>query len=272
MSQMHDVSKKYQMLLCSNDHQSEEWENVLVEYTLVIYVNGKRYVNLICTHKNLYELVLGNLFSEGIIRGIHEIESININEQEGKAFVGLKTNDVFKDVIHATEGIRTVTTACGKQHSISYYLFHDFGLEPLKDEFVISYSKILSWMSEFQQSSEIYKLTRGIHSCGLYSEEKTLYLMEDIGRHNAVDKVLGRAIVEKIDLSKTMMITSGRVPSDMLTKVIKAKIPIIVARSVATDVAIEMANIYNVTLIGYARGIRMNVYTKAERILFNELL
>jgi FdhD protein len=92
--------------------------------------------------------------------------------------------------------------------------------------------------------------------------------MEDIGRHNAVDKILGQAIAEEIDLSKTMMITSGRVPSDMLTKVIKAKIPIIVARSVATDAAIEMANTYNITLIGYARGTRMNVYTKVERIHF----
>lgn len=266
MEQFHQISKKYPIFTFSNERQTQEWDNVLEEYTLGIYINGKRYVNLICTHKNLYELVLGNLLSEGIINKVQEINSIEINEKEGKALVELKIKDVFKDAINATEGVRTVTTACGKQHSISYYVFNDMLLTPLNDKFVIHYSKILSLMHEFQQSSEIYKLTRGIHSCGLYNGDKCIAFMEDIGRHNAVDKIIGHAIKEKIDLTKSILITSGRVPSDMITKIIKAKIPIIVARSVPTDVAIEMAEKYNVTLVGYARGARMNVYTKIKRI------
>lgn len=269
MPDTNHVSKRYKLLFCSNETQSEESEEILIEYKLAIYVNSIRYVNLICTYKNLHELVLGNLFAEGIIHGIEEIKSIEIMEDEGKAFVQLKTNDIFKDVIGATEGIRTVTTACGKQHSIAYYLMNDWDLTALDFSFTIKFSKILSYINEFQKSSDIYKLTRGIHSCGLYDNQGLLYLMEDIGRHNAVDKILGYSMDQQIDLSKTILITSGRVPSDMITKIIKSRIPILVARSVPTDVAIEMANKFNITLLGSARGTRLNLYSNKQRLLFD---
>lgn len=268
MPDINHISKKHKILLCSTDTQSEEYQEILIEYKLSIYVNSIRYVNLICTHKNLYELVLGNLFTEGIIHEISEIKSIDIVEDDGKAFVKLMTSDVFKDLIEATEGIRTVTTACGKQHSISYYLMNDGDLTALDHHFTIKLSNIIFYMNEFQKSSDIYKLTRGIHSCGLYNNQGLLYLMEDIGRHNAVDKVLGYAIKHRIDLSKTVLITSGRVPSDMILKIVKAKIPILVARSVPTDIAIEMANKFNITLAGFARGTKINLYSNEQRILF----
>lgn len=262
------ISQTHTILLCSTEIQSEESQEILIEYKLSIYVNGIRYVNLICTHKNLYELVMGNLFTEGIIQGISDVESIEIIEDEGKAFVTLITKDTFKNMIEATEGIRTITTACGKQHSIAYYLMNEENLTTLDYDFTISFSKILSYVNEFQKSSDIYKSTRGIHSCGLYDSEGMLYLMEDIGRHNAIDKVLGYAINHGIDLSKTVLITSGRVPSDMILKIIKARIPILVARSVPTDVAIEMANKHNITLAGFARGTKINLYSNAQRLLF----
>lgn len=263
------ISKKHKILLCSTDEMSKGSQEILIEYKLSVYVNGTRYVNLICTHKNLYELVLGNLFTEGMIHGISEIKSIEIMEDEGKAFVKLMTNDIFKDMIEATEGIRTVTTACGKQHSIAYYLTNDGDLTPLDHSFTIRFSTVLSYMNEFQKSSDIYKLTRGIHSCGLYDNQGLLYLMEDIGRHNAVDKILGYAICHGIDLSRTVLITSGRVPSDMILKIIKAKIPILVARSVPTDAAIELADKFNITLAGFAKGTQLNLYSNEQRLLFD---
>ena len=268
MPDTNHISKNYKILVCCSDTQSEEPQQILVEYKLAIYVNGVRYVNLICTHKNLHELVLGNLFTEGIIYGISEIISIEIEEDQGKAFVKLTRNDIFKDMIEATEGIRTVTTACGKQHSIAYYLMNDGDLTPLERSFTITFSTVLSYMNDFQKGSDIYKTTRGIHSCALYNDRGLLYLMEDIGRHNAVDKVLGFALDHNIDLTKTVLITSGRVPNDMILKIIKAKIPILVARSVPTDVAIEMAQKYNVTLAGFARGTKMNLYANEQRLLF----
>lgn len=270
MPDTNHFSKKYNILVCSTDSQPEEPQEILIEYKLAIFVNEIRYVNLICTHKNLHELVLGNLFTEGIIHGISEIESIEIMEDEGKAFVRLTNNDIFKDMIEATEGVRTVTTACGKQHSIAYYLMNDSDLTPLKHSFSIPFSTVLCYINNFQKSSDIYKSTRGIHSCALYNAQGLLYMMEDIGRHNAVDKVLGYAIDHKINLSKTILITSGRVPSDMILKIIKARIPILVARSVPTDIAIDMANKYNITLAGFARGTKMNLYANEQRLIFKE--
>ncbi len=267
MFQNEKISKKYDIILYNNDVRSEVQDDILVEFILSIVVNNKRYVNLVCTNKNLYELVLGNLLTENIINDLDDIKNLEIDKELGKAFVQLKKNDVFRTVIDSTEGIRTITTACGKQYSIAYYLFNDINMEPLSDNYKIYYKTIIKNMNEFQQSSEIYKTTRGSHSCGLYCDDKLICLMDDIGRHNTVDKILGYALKNKIDLSKTMMITSGRVSSDMLTKIVKARIPVLAARSIATDTAIEIAKKYNVTLIGYIRSNRMNVYNGDERIL-----
>lgn len=270
MEKFDGISERYNVIRYKDNIRSNELEYILKEHILSIYVNGKRYVNLVCTNKNLYELVIGNLFTENIINDISDIKNIEIYKESGKAFIELDNDDVFINTGDSIETVRTLTTACGKQYSIAYYLFNAIEMEQLTNDYKVCYKTVLEKMREFQHSSDLYKTTRGIHSCGLYSGSELLYLMEDIGRHNTVDKILGYAMSNKIDLSETLLITSGRVSSDMLTKVIKARIPILVARSIATDSAIAMAKKYNVTLIGYVRDKSMIVYTGDDRVLYKD--
>lgn len=128
-----NAHKQYSILRLREDENTIVNDSVVVEYTLIIYLNGQRYVNLICTPLNLRELVIGNLFGEGIIQSEQDIEELQVDEAAGKAMVRLKCSDIFRDNAGVPEGIRTVTTACGKQHSISYYLFNDLLLSPLAD-------------------------------------------------------------------------------------------------------------------------------------------
>ena len=121
-------------------------------------------------------------------------------------------------------------------------------------------------VKKFQMKSELYKTTGGTHSAALSDGENILIFHEDIGRHNAVDKVIGDAFLQQIRLDDKILITSGRVSSEILLKVAKGGIPLLVAISAPTDMAVELANKLGITLIGFARGKRMNVYTHEERI------
>jgi FdhD protein len=180
--------------------------------------------------------------------------------------VRLKCDDTFRDNAGVPEGIRTVTTACGKQHSISYYLFNDLLLSPLAEGPVFPLSVIRARIQMFQKQSDLFLATGGVHSCALCDMENLICFMEDIGRHNAFDKVLGFALTGGVDLTRTFLLTSGRVPSDMMTKAVRARIPVIISHSAPTDSAIDMALKYNVTLSGFARGTRMNVYSAVHRV------
>lgn len=258
--------RQFDILKINNFAAKAECDNVIVEYTLAISINGNRFVNLLCTPKNLKELVIGYMLSEGIIRSLSDIESINIDEDEGYAKVKLLNKDMFTPTNGIIEAVRTVTTACGKQHSIAYQIYNDIGMEKIIDGVVFSVEDIMPHIALFNRKSELFDLTGGVHSCALCNAKKTLFFMEDIGRHNAFDKVLGCALLGNTCFDTTFLITSGRIPSDMVIKAINAKIPLIISRSAPTDRAIELAEKYNITLVGFARGTRMNVYSSVERL------
>jgi len=123
-------------------------------------------------------------------------------------------------------------------------------------------------MKEIQQSSSMsmYRDTHGVHSCALCSSGGIEIFSEDIGRHNAVDKIFGKCFLENISLEDKIILTSGRISSEILIKVAKQKVPVIVSRTAPTDLGVGLAEKLKVTLIGFVRGSRMNVYTHEFRI------
>ncbi len=121
-------------------------------------------------------------------------------------------------------------------------------------------------MTDFQKESKIYLQTGGVHSAALADNAGILIFKEDIGRHNAIDKVIGQGLREKVDFSNKIMITSGRISSEVLLKTQKCRIPLIVSKSAPTNQAVKLAKDMGITLIGFARGARMNVYSEEARI------
>jgi FdhD protein len=234
-------------------------EEVVVEYDLTIFINGRYFITLLCTPKNLDELVWGYLFSEGVLISNEDLLRMSIDEEKKRADVHIAKEDIFTYSGDQLFGEMTVTTACGKGRKVTYPIVRKGADKEIKTV-DIEPEKILSLVNKFNRHSDIFDKTGGVHSCGLCDESEMIIFRDDIGRHNAMEKILGRAMMDGIDLSEKIVLTTGRVSSEIIEKIILRGIPILVSRSAPTSAAIELAKRAGVKLIGFARGNRMNIY------------
>ena len=127
-------------------------------------------------------------------------------------------------------------------------------------------SDILNYMKDLNSHSEIFKKTGGTHCCVLYSKNKKI-ISEDIGRHNALDKIIGKSLILDFKPSESILLLTGRVSSEILLKSAKFGVRIIISRSAPTDFSVKTALGINMTLAGFARGNKMNIYSGADRLI-----
>ncbi|MGL4913659.1 MAG: formate dehydrogenase accessory sulfurtransferase FdhD, partial [Romboutsia sp.] len=217
----------------------------------------EEFITLVCTPRSLKELAIGFLHSESIISKIEDIKNIEILEDKGYVNIELNGRHLLNEKLNRK---RIVTSGCGKG-SIYYNELDKISLNNNSKVKDILYSDISNIIGEFNKMSKLFLDTGGVHSVGLSDFNKIIFFEEDIGRHNALDKILGRCIVENIDISDKVILTSGRITSEIILKCAKLNVSTIVSRSAPTNVAIDLANIVNMRLIGFARGKRMNIYS-----------
>ena len=241
--------------------REKKTEGVTEEVPLTIEINRKELATLLASPFDFKQLTLGFLFTSGLIEGISEVKSLVIDEERWKANVELN-HEGFSDELFFK---RVYTSGCGKG-----VIFHNpldlIQRVKLPAGFEIKSEKILEIMKIFLSSSAEHRETRGVHSAALADQDGILIFMDDIGRHNALDKVVGEAMMRKIDFGEAMVLTTGRISSEIVAKVMRCGIPVVVSRGVPTNQAIKMAKEIRMTLAGYARGHRMNIYTNDERI------
>jgi len=224
-------------------------DSLVREVPLTINLNKKELVTLLCTPKDIEDLVRGFLFTSGIIKGREGLKDIILDESRWTVWANTKrplpeSSFIFK---------RLYTSGCGKG--------------AIESDFRISSQSILSLMREFQQRSTLFKKTGAVHSAALSNGQDILIFREDIGRHSAVDKIIGRALVEGIDLRDKIILSSGRISSEILLKAQKCVVPVVVSRGAPTDQAVKLARDINITVVGFVRGDRMNVYSAMERVI-----
>jgi len=238
------------------DGSFEELEDlVALEKKVRISVNGKEIVSLYCTPHMVKELVVGLLMTEGIIRGNWCADRMSI----------LFGDEILVDVPAegevVTEG-KTITSGC-----VGGVTFEKkIDAKPITDPFTIDRDSLRYIFRDFQARSELYRLTGCIHSAALSDGKVIVCFAEDIGRHNAVDKVIGYALLENIPFSGKIMLASGRISSEISSKCSRWGIPILATRTAPTNLAVEIAEKRGVTVVGFVRGNRFNVYTHPERI------
>ncbi len=238
---------------------------VAADEAICIFVNDEYYRTLIATPMMIKELVVGQLFSEGIIKTLKEVKEVEVEPL--KVRVGL-TNDVELDLFNMGK-VDLITTACG---SISTPLKSD-QLESMKNtsEMKVEAEKILGIVRELNNRSEVYKRTGGTHSAMLCTHKgRVLAFAEDVGRHNAVDKVIGAGILSGVDFGTCVLVSSGRQSSEMVLKAARSGIPVIASVAGPLRSGIRIADATGITLICFVRGQRMNVYSHSERIISSQ--
>jgi FdhD protein len=235
---------------------------VIVESPLTIMLNGQELVTLLCSPANARYLGIGYLFSEGLIKSKDEIRQVTVDDRKG--VVRVNTTEEKSQLAEEVYK-RVITTGCGR--GVSFYSFADLQ-EEFKTESRIKYpvDTIFKRLKEFQDLSDTFRATGGVHSAALCSNEKILVYANDVGRHNAIDSIVGRCLMEDIPTSDCLMITSGRISSEILIKVARKSIPLLVSRTAPTNAGVRLANQIGMTLIGFARGQRMNIYANDWRV------
>src|SRR5512136_673927 len=226
---------------------------VVEEVPVALFVNGRHAMTAMMSPVQLEEFVTGYLYTEQIIKNIDEIESIRIEKNR----MSVITKNLFK----VLGPKKTILSGCGGSTS-----FIDTGKLPsIKSEFTISAPMILQIIREVLES-ELHTVTGGVHVAGLASADGVFTRAEDIGRHNAIDRVIGYALRNNVDLSSTCAICSGRISSEIVRKCLVANIPVVISRGATTTLAIDIAAKTGLCLVGFVRGGKMNIYTHPERV------
>jgi len=247
----------YQKLPCikvTGDSTEKCFHEVIEESPYALFVNGRHTMTAMMSPEGLEDFVTGYLFTEQVIKSPDEIESIRVEEHR----ISVITKNLFKSLGPK----KTILSGCGGSASF----IDPEKLPKIQSTFSVT-PEVISRMTKIALESELHKITGGIHIVALSGAEDIITVSEDIGRHNALDRVIGYALRQKIDLSQTFVIVSGRISSEMVRKCLVANIPVIVSRGATTTLAVDIAEKNALTIVGFARGSKMNVYTSPGRIL-----
>ncbi|BDB98584.1 formate dehydrogenase accessory sulfurtransferase FdhD [Saccharolobus caldissimus] len=243
--------------------EKEEYNDedfVAVEEPLQIRICNKScdtFAVIMRTPGNDKELSLGFLYSEGVIDSIEDVKNIDQRGNTIDVWISKPLKVKTRDLI--------VNSSCGVCGRAFLYT-----IDIIKSETKVKKEVIFSLPEKLKERQNVFNITGGLHASALFTiDGELIYLYEDVGRHNAVDKIIGRLILEKkLPASSYIMQVSGRLGYEIVSKGIKAGIPIICGISAPTSLAIEMAEEAGVTLIGFLRGRSFNIYTHRERIVF----
>lgn len=240
-----------------NNVIEEVQDEVAEETPLTIFLNGLEFITMVCTPNKQEYLALGFLRSEGFIESPADLESHHLEPETGRIWITLKQREVGPELLDRK---RMVTSGCAR--GVSFYNYQDAlrSIE-IKEKREPDLDRIFRLMRSLQERSELYLRTGGVHSAGLAGGDSILIVAEDIGRHNAVDKIIGEGMMKGISFSDKILLSSGRVSSEIILKSARVGIPILVSRAAPTSMSVNIARELNMSLIGFMRGSRANIYS-----------
>ncbi|MEJ5299479.1 MAG: formate dehydrogenase accessory sulfurtransferase FdhD [Thermodesulforhabdaceae bacterium] len=246
----------------------EQW--VVEETPVTLFFNGEQMITLLCTGRHLDELAVGFFIAEGWIRDRKALKNVTVDREKGIVDI------TYDGAVASREKFwlkRAITSGCAKGSVLCEVL--DSLLEhPLIDNLRIEPTKIWDLMEKLNRLSDAYKKTHGVHNCAVADSTGEILTLDDgypfyrydIGRHNALDMLIGRAFINEISLSDKIIVTTGRLTSEVVIKAAQAGVPMLVSRHAATRLAVELASTLNLTLVGYTRATQMTVYHDSGRI------
>ena len=214
------------------------------------------------------ELGIGFLFSEGLISNYSQVRSVE-QRTPNSTFIQVDTG-TFAKIKHSESLNRYsfVNSSCGICGRTSIEDLREKGFTRIESTMTVPPHVLLDLPNQMRSAQKIFHYTGGLHAAGLFDARgESICLREDIGRHNAVDKIIGDAwLRELLPLSIQILMASGRLSYEIVQKSLSARIPILAAVSAPSHLAVKVAHEFGITLIGFLRDDRFNVYTNAERI------
>ncbi|SPD73226.1 putative Protein FdhD homolog [uncultured Desulfobacterium sp.] len=263
------VSKSYRSYTFSEGGVSQIKADLLVEAPLEIIINGKSSVLIMFTPQNIKELVVGFVFTEGIINNLSEIEKCEIcpvRNPNGEEVIEARVEISSSHARNLTaKGQRVSYSSCGICGKEGY-LNLETGLSRVKSSHTFSMEVLLGLVARMKQYQPLYNNTGAAHAAMLFKSDGTpIVQCEDMGRHNALDKVIGMTLINGIPPDDKIIFSSGRASLEMIIKTARAGFPVFVAKSRPTSKAVEAAKYYNITLLDVAKSSN-RVYSHARRI------
>ena len=247
-------------------------DTVALETEYSLFVNGQKLVRLSCTPEDLKELALGRLYTEGLVRNIRQIRSIQIQEEERTIYVEISENEKQRTEKESGKNTKNEVESSiesrekepGKTEPIQYRNAETTMPERKQrseGNRIVGFSEIFSAAEVFfSQPGELFRETGCAHSCAFWKEREIVCSFEDIGRHNALDKVAGKLLIQEIDPGDGVIFTSGRISADYLKKIIQMGVATVVSRAAVTEAAVLLAEKYGILLLGFVRNHTGNLY------------
>jgi FdhD protein len=233
---------------------------VPVEEVIALHVNGQPLVQLMCTPVLLEELALGFLFNEGLIDAASDVKEIKVLALSD----GQRWLDVWLGHEVEPPKLRAITSGCSGGTT-----FESAG-SPVESDLRVTPQQVTHLMAEMSRSAKLYHQAGGLHVAALAKGEGLIWAAEDIGRHNAVDKVAGRCLRQGLPMANRVLLCSGRISSEMVNKAARMQVPVVVSHTSPTSLSVQLAQDWHITLIGYTRRRSFRVYTGEWRLLAPE--
>ena len=258
-----------------NGHFSKSKEKVVIEKELPVFINEEHFVTASVAPIMEREFVIGYLFGQGFIANTEEVELIKIESNSAKVTV----KDARKISQRTDKTKYRIVSGGGKAA-----FFDEISFPKLYTDMKIDKENIFKAMNTVFEEAQIYKETAGVHATGLFTPEAVpICIVEDIGRHNTLDKVIGYALINKIDCTNTFLASTGRMTSEMVGKICRANIPIVATKTAVTKLGLEIGEKCGLTIIGFVKDVgtkistdmevrvvrerEMKIYTNAERVI-----
>jgi FdhD protein len=231
-------------------------DEIVDEVLACISVNGRELATFMCSPNELDKLALGFLYNEGIIESMKDVASLHLSKSD--------CVEIFLNKEFTPPERLIVTAGCG-----GGVTFDDFSKrhDPLILDTRIAPEELSALMKQVHLGAELYQRSGGIHTAALADADQILIQVEDLGRHNCVDKIAGAALQRNISTRGKILLTSGRISSEMINKARRLETPIVCSRTSPTSLSVRLAQAWNVTLVAYMVQDRMRIYSHPERVL-----
>ncbi|MCW4031501.1 MAG: formate dehydrogenase accessory sulfurtransferase FdhD [Candidatus Bathyarchaeota archaeon] len=235
------------------------------EEPFYLFVNKTFWATILCSPTDLQQLAVGHFLSEGILKSTEEIEEVVLKQNESTCSINLKSEiNVENRVKISRLHTRVIPSACGSGSPYQY----TGKIPKVKSNLKVNAQVLFHSVNQLNFKAEGFRQTGGLHVAAIYKYDGRLVaLAEDVGRHNAVDKVIGIAALDNVDFGQCFLALSGRISGDVAFKAAKIGLPIIASLAAALSSGVTMAEDADLTIVGFVRGKRINLYSCPERIV-----